>query len=247
MNTPFKVGLLSLLIPRIRKGKEREKMEARLSKIRTILLCSVFLIMAGAGVSQAGEYMFNFDNIDISKGFDDAAIETYMEGVMGLGPDGVTVTGAIFGGEGTFDGNDNASKAMDALLVEDLNNDGVSTDLFVRDNASSNHSFSITFNTVAISSVSFDYGAEKNDFYGVADETQFFEFTSGSNNGGFSGPSGIFTFSDPGVTTLTFHDSNSGLIGIDNLKVTTVPVPGAVWLLSSSLLGLAGMRRKYRK
>jgi hypothetical protein len=36
-------------------------------------------------------------------------------------------------------------------------------------------------------------------------------------------------------------DTGFGLFGV---QVTTVPVPGAVWLLGSGLVGLVGLRRK---
>jgi PEP-CTERM motif len=33
----------------------------------------------------------------------------------------------------------------------------------------------------------------------------------------------------------------------DNIRISTVPVPGAVWLFGSGLFGLVGFRRKYKK
>ena len=38
--------------------------------------------------------------------------------------------------------------------------------------------------------------------------------------------------------------TSAGEIYIDNIVVTSVPVPGAIWLLGSGLLGLAGMARR---
>lgn len=35
--------------------------------------------------------------------------------------------------------------------------------------------------------------------------------------------------------------------GIDNISFATVPIPGAIWLLGSGLLGLVGIRSKFRK
>ena len=35
--------------------------------------------------------------------------------------------------------------------------------------------------------------------------------------------------------------------GIDNISFTTVPVPGALWLLGSGLIGIVGIRKKVRK
>ena len=40
--------------------------------------------------------------------------------------------------------------------------------------------------------------------------------------------------------------ANHDRFGLDNLDVTIVPIPGAVWLLGSGLIGLAGIRRKMK-
>ena len=40
--------------------------------------------------------------------------------------------------------------------------------------------------------------------------------------------------------------SNDQVIGLDNVSVNAVPVPGAAWLLGSGLLGLAGIRRRQK-
>jgi len=59
----------------------------------------------------------------------------------------------------------------------------------------------------------------------------------------------------PGINTLTFKVNNaldepnpSGLI-VANLSGTgsVVPIPAAVWLLGSGLIGIVGIRRKYNK
>lgn len=75
-------------------------------------------------------------------------------------------------------------------------------------------------------------------------------------NGGYSAWS-TFAWSDyfnQGLNTLVFHTQNlygaSGSGGPTGLRVevelAAVPVPGAVWLLGSGLLGLAGLRAKRR-
>jgi hypothetical protein len=50
-------------------------------------------------------------------------------------------------------------------------------------------------------------------------------------------------------TTIDFIVGQNNLYGNTPLAATinTVPIPGAVWLLGSGLLGLAGLRRKFRK
>jgi len=55
-----------------------------------------------------------------------------------------------------------------------------------------------------------------------------------------------FTLSTTGPVTLSFHDDSHDNIGalLDNTKVSSVPLPGAIWLLGSGLAALIGFRRK---
>jgi hypothetical protein len=48
---------------------------------------------------------------------------------------------------------------------------------------------------------------------------------------------------------LSFLDESSGEASpiIDNIKVSSVPIPSAIWLLGAGLLGLVGIRRKIVK
>jgi hypothetical protein len=39
-------------------------------------------------------------------------------------------------------------------------------------------------------------------------------------------------------------EMDAGLFG---LEITTVPIPGSVWLLGSGLIGIVGIRRKFKK
>jgi hypothetical protein len=48
-------------------------------------------------------------------------------------------------------------------------------------------------------------------------------------------------------TVLSFGLRNDGSwLYMDDISVNQVPIPGAVWLLGSGLLGLAGLRRKFK-
>ena len=48
-------------------------------------------------------------------------------------------------------------------------------------------------------------------------------------------------------TVLEFGLSNvPGWMYMDDISVNQVPIPGAVWLLGSGLVGLAGLRRKFK-
>ena len=77
----------------------------------------------------------------------------------------------------------------------------------------------------------------------------------------FTGPAGFsvdfsgigITYSDvlePGWYTLSGYviDSPNSLFLIDlDVSPTVVPIPGAIWLLGSGLIGIIGIRRKFKK
>ena len=44
--------------------------------------------------------------------------------------------------------------------------------------------------------------------------------------------------------TFSYNDASGFGSVIDNITVSAVPIPGAVWLFGSALVGLAGIRRK---
>jgi hypothetical protein len=56
-----------------------------------------------------------------------------------------------------------------------------------------------------------------------------------------------FTFYTDGGS-LVFHNQGGDNVGaiLDNVKVSSVPIPGTLMLLGSSLLGLAGIRRRMK-
>jgi hypothetical protein len=51
--------------------------------------------------------------------------------------------------------------------------------------------------------------------------------------------------SDIAFDSITFHKSGGDGYAIDDLSVAATPIPGAVWILGSGLIGLIGLRRKY--
>ena len=67
-----------------------------------------------------------------------------------------------------------------------------------------------------------------------------------TSNMGWVANSWMFTAVDT-TTTLSFMSMgnyNRSGPALDNINVTATPVPGAIWLLGSGLVGVAGLRRK---
>jgi hypothetical protein len=61
-----------------------------------------------------------------------------------------------------------------------------------------------------------------------------------------NGTLNYFAFSsDSLISSVTFHDAGNDGYAVDNISTAT-PIPGAVWLLGSGLLGLIGLRRRTR-
>jgi hypothetical protein len=52
------------------------------------------------------------------------------------------------------------------------------------------------------------------------------------------------TFHDPGLSPGLFPDAGYFLV---RNSAAPVPIPGAVWLLGSGLIGLIGIRRRFKK
>lgn len=60
----------------------------------------------------------------------------------------------------------------------------------------------------------------------------------------------LFLFTaDSTSTTLTFLSLEDNAYGpaLDNVRLSAIPIPGAVWLFGSGLIGLVGIRRKMKK
>ena len=56
------------------------------------------------------------------------------------------------------------------------------------------------------------------------------------------------SISDDGLTIAGYcSDGSAYIVNLDSLPCTPAPIPGAVWLLGSGLVGLVGMRRRSRR
>ena len=210
-------------------------MKAITLRFQLIILC---MMLVGAQKAECALYTFSFDSLNAYETNDPSlvapTIEAYMEGILGSN---VTVTGAIVGG--------GSGLKLDGTL---------GADSYLRSNvdfAECTDSFTITFEDISLTSVTFEYGTvlshfvaeakeENSGYVPILDETYHFFPYSGSllydfnTSEDFDGP----------VTSLFFHDGFLGDIGIDSLTITTVPVPGALFLFSSSIVCAACLRRK---
>jgi hypothetical protein len=91
--------------------------------------------------------------------------------------------------------------------------------------------------------------------------TPGYQFTVSINGTPVSTISRIYNVSGPGVTesilftaqassiVLSFLDNSPGQASpiIDNIKVSSVPIPGALWLFAPALAGLVAFRRRLKK
>ncbi len=185
-----------------------------------IVMGALLLAMNG---SASALVVFDFDTIPLNAG--PAVIESYMEGVYGSD---ITVKHATVG-NGSFS--------------EPLGPDHYLQNVW----SWSEHWFSISFNEVPITSVSFDWGVEIDHFHAYADGVEIFNQGWGWWSSGNSGTIDLLAVVGSPVTTLKFTNSYLGEIHMDNLAVEPIPEPASLLLLGSGLLGLAAFGRARRK
>ncbi len=191
------------------------------SKIIAVIgLCIMFLLLVGIQASKAA--YFDFDSLPYPGGSSD--IDSYMENIYGSD---ITVTNAIVG---------------DGVLPGPLG-----PDHYIQSNISLGLDwFEVSFDSIQIKEISFEWGTTANEFNMTAfdsDRIEIFSFhedCSLYNSGLFS-----TVFTAP-IQILRFNDHGIGEVGIDNLDVTPIPIPSAIWILGSGLLGLAGFRWKFK-
>ncbi len=112
-------------------------------------------------------------------------------------------------------------------------------------NGSTDDSATLSF-SFDVDSVSFIFGGNGGAFDIVARDAlgnTIDSYFGSTDNGDFAGP---LTLSGGGIRSLFWQDPGWNFAGIDNITISTspVPVPAAVWLLGSALLGLSGLKRK---
>jgi hypothetical protein len=176
--------------------------------------------------AQADFVTFDFDAVGGTHS--STNIESYMESIY---LSDITVTGAWCYAQGGVPGLGNASG--DRYVG-------------VHMTAPVTHSFSISFNDEAITAASFDWGrypASNGPFNATADGVTILSVAGIPANPalGWSGTLDLLALVGHPVTTLTFSGSATSSVGIDNLQVEAVPLPGAI-LLGMLGLGAAGVK-----
>ena len=193
--------------------------------VRTINLTIAMVtiaLCAFVGKATAETICFDFD--ELASGSSSKTIESYMESVYGSD---IKVKHAIADND-------------DGLLGPDS---------FIQNKPTSGQSwFSISFNELPITSVSFDWAVEDSTFQALAsfvsddeDDEEFIDIFSENWKWRASGNSGTIYFDSP-VKTLKFNGSVGGKIQIDNLCVNHLPEPATVCLLG--LGGLIFLRKR---
>ncbi len=188
------------------------------------VLLIVFLTACLGGSAQAGLVAFDFSGLPTGATDDEigAAMSAQYDS-------GVTVFGATT--------NDTAGGYVEGMHLIDNQTDGL-------------HQFTISFDTVPISGVSFDWRRQQDAFYldvlytnGTMDDKVFYDISPGSNGGSASGPGEWISFDYPFVSQLIFHDSDKGFIEIGHVVVSAVPLPSSI-LLGAFAVGLAGWKSR---
>jgi len=178
----------------------------------------IFLFIAVLFVQNASavSILFDFDGDNLPWLGGAAVIENYMEDIGGSA---ITVTGGRVG---------------NGIISGPLHN--YHGDHYIQSEFGCGRNwFSFSFDELAITAVSFDWGVRAGTFRAYADDAEEPFFSSRGWNLRACGNSGTISFDSP-VHTLKFTGPGFwGEVEIDNLAVTYIPEPATI-----SLLGICG-------
>lgn len=113
--------------------------------------------------------------------------------------------------------------------------------VFDLDEASSRATLSFDFD---VNAINFIYGGNDGVFdvsaYDVNGNIVDSFFQDNTGDGQLAGP---ITLAGTGIRNIVWQDPGSRSAAIDNITLTTIPIPGAIWLFASAIAGLFGLRR----
>ena len=199
-----------------------------------IFLFAAFILFGTSGIAAANVY-YSFDFEDPSCQYGPVSgLKNYMEDIFGSD---INIDGALWWGHSLAYGSD---------VIYTKNKSAV----FDFDPSPSDAS------AFKINSVSFEwlvlYPTNGIDFgLDVYDDAthQWIDNIFHVNHVGIisHGETGWITFDDNyQITRLRIHDCGILDVGMDNLRLCTVPIPATLWIFGAGLIGLLGIRRKFR-
>ncbi len=145
------------------------------------------------------------------------------------GSTNTSVAGSSISTDATFGSPGASNPALVNWSSNALSDAGSVGPLSIEFTNTSTFAFSLEF-----SSAGYAETVELYDFNGTLLSTEI-----APNAAGFFG-----LVSDTAFAKVIIQPGNSDRFFIDNLRTNAVPIPGAIWLLGSGLLGLIGVRRK---
>ena len=234
-------------------------MQSKMRRVQSTLCATAFVAAAlAAGGVQAAVFNFNYSNLGVTGGqvYDSVSMS---DSGIGVTVTAVTVDNDNFGGILSL----NSLSAGNGVYVSSTTsgNLGVQSSAgdrkqmdggSVGDTTDPDEGLMLVFDqVVTLDYVNFDYFtlASADDFNLTVDGvTRLVDHNSNDvsvlvNN--VAGQEDEFTFNGVSGTTFVFWaDGPSDAFRLDRMTVSAVPVPAAVWLFVSGLLGLAGVARR---
>ena len=182
-----------------------------------------------SGIATAS-YFFNFEDGTNNYG-PLSGLETYMENIFG---NDINVKRAFWWGESlVYDSDILYTKTKSAVLDFDP----------LDSNASAFEIQKLSFKWLVLDTTcGIDFGLDVFDDSSEKWIKNIFHVNSGNLDYGHTGE---ITFDDNlEITRLKIHDAGILDVGMDDLFIQAVPIPGTVWIFGAGLVGLVGVRRK---